>query len=144
MQAEGFHCSLLSGEMEREARDRVVEQFRDQQTRILISTDVISRGFDVSTVTLVVNYDLPIKHGTNEPDYETYLHRIGRSGRFGNKGVAFNFVDSTFIHSGRKSDEDIMSAIEMYFDRRVDEVPANDEDAFIKALEDAGLMVQQD
>jgi superfamily II DNA/RNA helicase len=78
------------------------------QTRILISTDVISRGFDVSTVTLVVNYDLPVKHDTREPDYETYLHRIGRSGRFGNKGVAFNFVDSTFQHGNGRSDEDIM------------------------------------
>ena len=64
----------------------------------------------MSTVTLVVNYDLPVKHDTREADYETYLHRIGRSGRFGNKGVAFNFVDSTFQHSGGRSDEDIMQA----------------------------------
>ena len=144
MRAEGFDCSLLSGEMEREARDMVVAQFRDLQTRILISTDVISRGFDVSTVTLVVNYDLPIKHDTLEPDYETYLHRIGRSGRFGNRGVAFNFVDVTFTHRNGRTDEDVMAAIEMYFDRKVEELPANDEDAFITALEEAGLMVKQD
>jgi ATP-dependent RNA helicase DDX19/DBP5 len=144
MEAEGYHCSKLSGDMEKEERDIVVEQFRDMQTRILISTDIISRGFDVNTVTLVVNYDLPVKHDTNEPDYETYLHRIGRSGRFGNKGVAFNFVDRMYHHKGNRSDLDVMQEIELYFDKEVIEVPANDEDAFIAVLEDAGLMVKQD
>lgn len=144
MQHAGYNCSLLSGEMDKQARDYVVAQFRDMQTRILITTDVLSRGFDVSTVTLVVNYDLPVKHDTCEPDYETYLHRIGRSGRFGNKGAAFNFVDTQFRHRNGRSDEDVMAAIEVYFDRRVHELPANDEDAFIQALEDAGLTTADD
>lgn len=144
MAADGYNCLKLSGDMEKPERDIVVEQFRDLQTRILISTDIISRGFDVNTVTLVVNYDLPIKHDTNEPDYETYLHRIGRSGRFGNKGAAFNFVDRTFQHRGGRSDEEVMQEIELYFDKPVTEVEATDEDAFIQVLEDAGLMVKED
>lgn len=141
MLADGYKCSKLAGDMEMDARDVVVEQFRSMQTRILISTDIISRGFDVNTVTLVVNYDLPVKHESNDPDYETYLHRIGRSGRFGKKGAAFNFVDRTYRHRGSgKSDEEVMTEIELYFDRPVREVAAEDEDAFIAVLEDAGLM----
>lgn len=145
MLADGYKCSKLAGDMEKDARDVVVEQFRSMQTRILISTDIISRGFDVNTVTLVVNYDLPVTHGSNDPDYETYLHRIGRSGRFGKKGAAFNFVDRSYRHRGSgKSDEDVMTEIELYFDRPVREVPAEDEDAFIAVLEDAGLMNADD
>jgi ATP-dependent RNA helicase DDX19/DBP5 len=144
MLADRFQCSKLSGDMEKQARDVVVEQFRSMQTRILISTDIIARGFDVNTVTLVVNYDLPIKHETSEPDYDTYLHRIGRSGRFGKKGAAFNFVDRNFRHRNGKFDEEIMQEIELYFDRKVEEVPADDEDAFIAVLENAGLMRAED
>ena len=59
---------------------------RDGLTKILISTDVLSRGLDVSTVTLVINYDMPVEHSNpRAPNFETYLHRIGRSGRFGKK-----------------------------------------------------------
>ncbi len=73
-------------------RDRVVGEFRRGETKILISTDVLSRGFDVSQVTLVVNYDLPLERDGRTPNYETYLHRIGRSGRFGRRGAAFNLI----------------------------------------------------
>jgi hypothetical protein len=78
--------------MQHAERDRVVREFRDGATKILISTDVLSRGFDVSQVTLVVNYDVPVERDQRTPNYETYLHRIGRSGRFGRKGAAFNLV----------------------------------------------------
>ena len=78
--------------MQHAERDRVVREFRDGTTKILISTDVLSRGFDVSQVTLVVNYDVPVERDQRTPNYETYLHRIGRSGRFGRKGAAFNLV----------------------------------------------------
>ena len=60
-------------------------QFRKGQCRVLVATNVIARGIDVQNVSLVVNYDFP----RNE---ETYLHRIGRSGRFGRKGIAINFI----------------------------------------------------
>merc|ERR1712113_220906 len=69
--------------------------FRSGATRVLISTDVLSRGIDVPAVTLVVNYELPIQYNqSQEPDYETYIHRIGRTGRFGLKGIALNLVSN--------------------------------------------------
>lgn len=65
---------------------------RNPLVQVLITTNVLARGVDVPAVTLVVNYDLPIMHRSREPDYESYLHRIGRTGRFGRRGVAINFV----------------------------------------------------
>eukprot|EP00164_Ancoracysta_twista_P001206 GFYU01001581.1.p1 GENE.GFYU01001581.1~~GFYU01001581.1.p1 ORF type:complete len:496 (+),score=163.30 GFYU01001581.1:87-1490(+) len=72
-------------------RDRVMDEFREGKTKVLISTDVLSRGIDVLQVSLVINFDIPAgRNGEAEP--ETYLHRIGRTGRFGRKGVAINLV----------------------------------------------------
>eukprot|EP00210_Caulerpa_lentillifera_P003694 g3527.t1 len=130
--AEGHTCTAISGEMLHEDRDRVVQEFRDSVTRILISTDVLSRGFDVSDVTLVVNYDLPVDHETQEPAYETYLHRIGRSGRFGRNGCAFNLIFG-------EQDRQAISKIETYFDRDIPPVPYDDEDKFIEVLKKADL-----
>jgi translation initiation factor 4A len=62
-----------------------MKDFRNGNTRVLISTDLLSRGIDIQQVSVVINYDLPF-------DKECYLHRIGRSGRFGRKGVAINFI----------------------------------------------------
>lgn len=101
-------------------------------TRILISTDILSRGFDVSEVALVVNYDVPVEHGTFEPAYETYLHRIGRSGRFGRAGCAFNFV------CGEQENE-IVDKISKFYKREIPEVPFNDEEKFVEVLKAAGL-----
>ena len=76
-------------------RDRVLDEFRSGVSKVLIATDVLARGIDVPAVTLVINYELPINYdgadrtGVNS---ETYLHRIGRTGRFGQKGVAVNLV----------------------------------------------------
>ena len=66
-------------------RDKTMKLFRTGDSRILIATDVIARGIDVQHVHVVINYDIP-KH------IETYIHRIGRSGRFGRKGIAINFA----------------------------------------------------
>lgn len=85
MEAEGYKCTSITGDLDHTARDRTVQEFRDGTTKILISTDVLSRGFDVSQVTLVVNYDVPVERDQRSPAYETYMHRIGRSGRFGRK-----------------------------------------------------------
>ncbi|EFN51370.1 hypothetical protein CHLNCDRAFT_28127, partial [Chlorella variabilis] len=89
MEQEGHRCTSIEGGMDRQARDKVVKEFRDGTTKILISTDVLSRGFDV---TLVINFDVPVERDLRTPAFETYLHRIGRSGRFGRKGAAFNLV----------------------------------------------------
>lgn len=100
MKAEGHRVSLICGTQETGAeridpayRDRIMHEFRTGITKVLISTNVLSRGIDVPAVTLVVNYDLPTVYGSRDsPEMETYMHRIGRTGRFGLKGVAVNLV----------------------------------------------------
>ncbi|XP_015898601.3 DEAD-box ATP-dependent RNA helicase 38 [Ziziphus jujuba] len=129
---DGYSVTTIQGANTPEERDKIVREFRDGLTQVLISTDLLARGFDQQQVNLVINYDLPVKHETQEPDYEVYLHRIGRAGRFGRKGAVFNF-----IYGGR--DEEIMAKIEQYFGAQVTEVKNSDE-AFQDALKAAGLL----
>ncbi|XP_057818251.1 DEAD-box ATP-dependent RNA helicase 38 [Cryptomeria japonica] len=133
LEAEGYKCTSIQGGLKLEDRDLVIKEFRMGLTKILIATDVLARGFDQAQVTLVVNFDLPTKHmPPHDPDYEVYLHRIGRSGRFGRKGAAFNFLTD-------ERDEQTMKKIERHFQREVPEVPWDDEEAFETVLKDAGL-----
>lgn len=76
--------------MEQKQREVLMKEFRTGSTRVLITTDLLARGIDVQQVSLVINYDLP----TNR---ENYIHRIGRGGRFGRKGVAINFVTTNDV-----------------------------------------------
>ncbi|KAG9392048.1 DEAD/DEAH box helicase [Carpediemonas membranifera] len=85
LQGLEFAVSCVHSEMDQQARNDIMNEFRRGATRVLIGTDLIARGIDVQQVSLVINYDLP-------KEKETYLHRIGRSGRFGRKGIALNFV----------------------------------------------------
>jgi translation initiation factor 4A len=87
MIAEGFPLTCIHGEMEPEERRRRMKEFRSGNIRIMISTDLLSRGIDIQQISLVINYELPSQH-------ENYIHRIGRSGRFGRKGVAINLVSN--------------------------------------------------
>jgi ATP-dependent RNA helicase len=80
MREANFTVSAMHGEMPQKERDAIMQEFRQGASRVLITTDVWARGIDVAQVSLVINYDLP----TNR---ENYIHRIGRSGRFGRKGV---------------------------------------------------------
>ena len=77
--------SAQHGDMEQAQRETIMKEFRSGSTRVLITTDLLARGIDVQQVSLVINYDLPSSK-------ESYIHRIGRGGRFGRKGVAINFV----------------------------------------------------
>lgn len=132
MEKEGHKCTSIEGGMEKENRDKVVKEFRDGTTKILISTDVLSRGFDVTQVTLVINFDVPTERDLSVPAYETYLHRIGRSGRFGRKGAAFNLVTG-------EAEKRILNQISDYFKHEIPEVPYDDEDRFEEVLKEAGL-----
>ncbi|KAJ0116988.1 tp-dependent rna helicase fal-1 [Diaporthe amygdali] len=87
MREANFTVSSMHGDMPQKERDSIMQDFRQGNSRVLISTDVWARGIDVQQVSLVINYDLPSNR-------ENYIHRIGRSGRFGRKGVAINFVTS--------------------------------------------------
>ncbi|XP_075898296.1 ATP-dependent RNA helicase DDX19A isoform X2 [Nelusetta ayraudi] len=108
---EGHQVSLLSGEMTVEQRAAVIERYRNGKEKVLVTTNVCSRGIDVEQVTLVVNFDLPVDMERNA-DNETYLHRIGRTGRFGKRGFAVNMVDS-------QQSMDIIKQIEMHFNRKI-------------------------
>ena len=92
MVAEGHKVAQLSGGLEGPDRDRVIDQFRNGEAKVLITTNVLARGIDVQSVTMVINYDVPTMANGRDPDPETYLHRIGRTGRFGRVGVALTFV----------------------------------------------------
>ncbi|VDO95541.1 unnamed protein product [Soboliphyme baturini] len=110
MREANFTVSAMHGDMEQKDRDRIMKEFRAGQSRVLISTDVWARGLDVPQVSLVINYDLPNNR-------ELYIHRIGRSGRFGRKGVSINFVKSDDIR--------ILRDIEQYYSTQIDEMPMN-------------------
>jgi ATP-dependent RNA helicase len=110
MREANFTVACMHGEMPQAERNAIMEQFRSGASRVLITTDVWARGIDVQQISLVINYDLPNNR-------ELYIHRIGRSGRFGRKGVAINFV---------KEDElRILRDIEQYYSTQIDEMPMN-------------------
>ena len=85
MKKQNFTIVAMHGDMKQDERDSIMNDFRRGNSRVLISTDVWARGIDVQQVSLVINYDLPT-------DKENYIHRIGRSGRFGRKGTAINLI----------------------------------------------------
>ncbi|KAK4225356.1 ATP-dependent RNA helicase DBP5 [Podospora fimiseda] len=93
MEEDGHKVSALHGAFEGANRDALLDDFRSGRSKVLITTNVLARGIDVSSVSMVINYDIPMKGaGDREPDSETYLHRIGRTGRFGRVGVSISFV----------------------------------------------------
>lgn len=82
---QGVAC--MHGDMAQNVRDRVMKQFRAEEVKLLIATDVVGRGIDVSSISHIVNYDIP-------ESADDYVHRVGRTGRMGREGVAFTFVNS--------------------------------------------------
>ena len=93
MVADGHKVSALHAAFDGNQRDDLLARFRSGETKVLITTNVLARGIDVSSVSMVINYDIPMKgRSDEEPDTETYLHRIGRTGRFGRVGVSISFV----------------------------------------------------
>merc|ERR1711879_1140688 len=80
-----FTVSTMHAELDQKERDLVMREFRSGNSRVLVTADSLSRGIDVQSVSVILNYDPP-------PSLETYVHRVGRCGRFGRKGVAISFV----------------------------------------------------
>ena len=110
MRKQNFTVVAMHGDMKQEERDAIMNDFRSGNSRVLISTDVWARGIDVQQISLVINYDLPL-------DKENYIHRIGRSGRFGRKGTAINLLT--------KSDTIELKALEKYYSTKIKEMPSN-------------------
>ncbi|XP_054608997.1 eukaryotic initiation factor 4A-I-like [Dunckerocampus dactyliophorus] len=110
MQSRDFTVSAMHGDMDQKERDLIMREFRSGSSRVLITTDLLARGIDVQQVSLVINYDLP----TNR---ENYIHRIGRGGRFGRKGVAINLVT--------EDDKRTLRDIETFYNTTIEEMPMN-------------------
>jgi superfamily II DNA/RNA helicase len=106
---DGFGVSKIHGELETDKRTSVLKDFRIGLTRVLIATDVLSRGIDIEQIGIVINYDLP-------RDYASYIHRIGRSGRFGKIGVAINFVTD--------NDHVNLKGLEAHYKIKIDDMPS--------------------
>jgi translation initiation factor 4A len=108
LQAKGFPVASIHGEMSSEIRKDIMDRFRKGDSRILIATDLLARGIDIQQVSLVINFDIP-------NNMENYIHRIGRSGRYGRKGVSINFV--TDYEAER------LKEIETFYNTSIEELP---------------------
>jgi translation initiation factor 4A len=108
MIGRGFDVSCIHGDMEPKERKRVMDAFRLGKIRVLIATDLIGRGIDVQQISLVINFQLPVQHSN-------YIHRIGRSGRYGRKGASINIIDKREM---RQQEE-----IEAFYGRKVAVLP---------------------
>ena len=107
----GYAVTHIHGKMTQGERNEIMKGFRSGESRILVSTDLLCRGIDIQQVSVVINYDIP-------QNVENYLHRIGRSGRFGRKGLAINFMTYYDIKTLRE--------IEKYYSTQIQELPGLD------------------
>ncbi|KAM0733862.1 DEAD-box helicase Dbp80 [Formica fusca] len=124
MTRDGHAVAILSGDLTVEQRISVLDRFRAGLEKVLITTNVLARGIDVEQVTIVVNFDLPMDH-KRQADCETYLHRIGRTGRFGKSGIAINLIDS--VHA-----MELCKDIEKHFGKKIHYLDAEDADEIEK------------
>jgi superfamily II DNA/RNA helicase len=108
MKEANFSVSYIHGGITPDEREETMAAFRSGSTRVLISTDLLARGIDVQQVSIVINYDVP-------NNVENYLHRIGRSGRFGRKGVGINFATHYDVEK--------IKNIEQYYETQIEEMP---------------------
>ncbi|OHS99811.1 ATP-dependent RNA helicase eIF4A [Tritrichomonas foetus] len=123
-EAENFDVSAIHGGLEQSERERIMQQFRVGNARVLVATDLIGRGIDVQQITLVINFEAP-------PTRELYLHRIGRSGRYGRKGVAINICDVSEMTQ--------MHDIMQFYRTKIDELPSD----FAEILKEANDSIDQ-
>lgn len=107
---KGFTVSCIHGNLQAKERIDIMESFRKGDTRILISTDLLARGIDIQQVSLVINFELSLSK-------ENYIHRIGRSGRFGRKGVAINLVTNYEVQK--------LNEIERFYNTQISELPSD-------------------
>ena len=108
LEENDFRVSILVGELPQNDRKRILDEFKCGKTRILLTTNLLARGIDIQQVSLVINYDVPYRK-------ETYIHRIGRSGRYGRKGTAINFVTN---HDFERLEE-----IQRFYETQIKELP---------------------
>jgi superfamily II DNA/RNA helicase len=133
MTEDGHIVTVLHGARDAAERDAVMDGFRFGKTKVLITTNVLARGIDVNQVNMVINYDLPVDQ-RGSPDFETYLHRIGRTGRFGRTGVSI-----AFIHDQKSWKE--LDAFQKYFGVEMVKIPTKDWEETENMIK-AGMLVR--
>ena len=110
MTTDGFPVCQLHSSLDKAERLKGYQEFKSGSQRVLISSNITARGIDIQQVSTVINFDIP-------KDIHTYLHRIGRSGRWGRKGTAINFIT--------RRDYKILKEIESYYQTEIAELPQN-------------------
>ena len=110
LKTKGHQISAIHGDLKQIERDNIMKDFRSGVTRVLITTDLLARGIDVYQVSLVINYEMP-------REKETYIHRIGRSGRFGRKGNAINFVTPP--------EKEQLEEIQNFYNTNIEQLPTD-------------------
>jgi len=108
---QNFPVNDISAMIPQEERNKRFTEFKESKYRVLVATDVIARGIDVAKVNIVINYDMPA-------NADTYLHRVGRAGRFGTKGLAITFVSS-------EEDASVLHSVQERFEVNIAELPAS-------------------
>jgi ATP-dependent RNA helicase DDX19/DBP5 len=132
MTESGHTVSLIHGGKETtpQERDKTIDDFRKGLTKVLISSNVLARGIDILQVSLVINYDIPAEGLKADP--ETYIHRIGRSGRFGREGIAINFV-----HDAQSKEQ--LKYISDYYHKQIKELSISQLEELPKMLRKLAL-----
>jgi superfamily II DNA/RNA helicase len=110
MKSDNFPVCCIHSSMDKAEREKAFAEFRSGSARVLISSNVTARGIDIQQVSIVINFDVP-------RDVHTYIHRIGRSGRWGRKGTGINFITRRDIQK--------IKEIEQYYACQIDELPGN-------------------
>jgi translation initiation factor 4A len=110
LRSKDFAVSATHSDLPPQERNTILKEFRTGASRILITTDLLARGIDVHGVSLVINYELP-------RNYEQYLHRVGRCGRFGRKGIAINLLTTREMYK--------LKELERFYSTSVEEMPSN-------------------
>jgi translation initiation factor 4A len=110
MKEDSFPVCYIHSQMDKAERQKSFKEFSSGSARVLVSSDVTARGIDIQQVSFVINFDTP-------RDVHKYLHRIGRSGRWGRKGTAINFITRRDIAK--------MKEIEEYYETQITELPAD-------------------
>lgn len=113
---DNFPVGYITGDRTVDERNKIMNEFRSGTLRILLSSDLLARGIDIQQLSLVINYDLP-------REKETYIHRIGRSGRYGRKGAAINLINDREV--------EYLKSIEEFYDTQISEMPQNIADYLI-------------
>jgi ATP-dependent RNA helicase DDX19/DBP5 len=111
---------LMGGDMDPAERAETVRKFNKGEIQILITTNVLSRGFDEKLVKLIINFDLPVVEGRTKPDLENYLHRIGRTGRFGTRGIGLTLISS-------EQELKMLKEIQDYYQSEMEEITSMDD-----------------